>query len=55
MQSYAVILILLSSGAVSGGLETVLKKAEFIDDIYQKLPHVCMFLISSEAQHQGEN
>jgi hypothetical protein len=55
MQSYAVILIVLSSGAVSGGLGTVLKQAEFIADIYQKLPHICMFLISSETQHQGKN
>ena len=47
--------LLLSSGAVSAGLEKVLRQAEFIADIYQQFPHCCFFIIKYEAQQQGEN
>jgi hypothetical protein len=47
--------LILSSGAVSAGLEKVLKQAEFIADIYLQLPRSCIFIINSEAQQQGEN
>jgi len=33
MQIYIVVVLLLSSGAMSGGLEKVLKLAEFIADL----------------------
>jgi len=45
----------LSSGAVSGGLEKVLKLAEFIADIYQQFPHSCILIITPEAQQQSED
>jgi hypothetical protein len=35
MQIYITVVLLLSSGAVSAGLEKVLRQAEFIADIYQ--------------------
>ena len=54
MQTYIIIVLLWSSGAVSGGLEKVLRKAEFIADIYRQFPHSCIFIINPEAQHQGE-
>jgi hypothetical protein len=47
--------LLLSSGAVSGGLENVLRTTEFIADIYQQFPHSCIFIINPEAQQQGED
>jgi len=46
--------LLLSSGVVSAGLESLLRLTEFIVDIYQQFPHSCFFIIDSEAQ-QGEN
>ena len=55
MQIYIIVLLLLSSGAVSGGLEKVLGLAEFIADIYQQFPHSCIFIINCEAQQQGED
>jgi hypothetical protein len=55
MQIYIIVVLLLSSGAVSNGLEKVLRQAEFIADIYQQFPHSCIFIIFSEAQQQGEN
>jgi hypothetical protein len=55
MQIYIIVVLLLSSGAVSGGLEKVLRQAEFIADIYRQFPHGCMFIINSEAQQEGEN
>jgi hypothetical protein len=55
MQIYISVVLLLSSGAVSGGLEKVLRLAEFIADIYQQFPHSCVFIITSEAQQQGED
>jgi len=53
MQIYSIVVLLLSSGAVSGGLVKVLKLAEFIADIYQQFPHSCIFIINHEAQKQG--
>jgi len=53
MQTY-IIIVLLSSGVVSGGLEKVLRKAEFIADIYHQFPHSCIFIINPVAQQQGE-
>ena len=55
MQIYIVFMLLLSSGAVSGGLEKVLILAQFIADIYQQFPHSCIFIINPEAQQQGED
>jgi hypothetical protein len=46
MQIYIIVVLLLSSGAVSGGLEKVLRLAEFIADIYQQFPHSCIFIIN---------
>jgi hypothetical protein len=54
MQTYIVVL-LLSSGTVSAGIEKVLKQVEFIIYIYQQLPRCCIFIINSEAQQQVEN
>jgi hypothetical protein len=55
MQVYIIVVLLLSSGAVSGGLEKVLRQAQFIADIYRQFPHGCIFVINSEAQQQGES
>ena len=55
MQTYIIVVLLLYSVAVSGGLEKVLRLAEFIADIYQQFPHSCIFIINSEAQQQGED
>jgi hypothetical protein len=55
MQPRVILFLFLSSGAVSGGLEKVIQQAEFIVDVYQKLPHICIFLITSEAEHQGKH
>jgi len=55
MQIYIIVVLLLYSGAVSGGLEKVLKQAQFIVDIHQKFPHSCIFIVYSEAQQQGED
>jgi len=55
MQIYIIVVLLMYSGAVSGGLEEVLRLAEFIVDIYQQFPHSCIFIINSEAQQQGED
>jgi len=54
MNIQIIVMLLLYSGAVSGGLEKVLRLAEFIADIYQQFPHSCIFIITSEAQQQGE-
>ena len=54
MQIYITVVLLLFSGAVSAGLEKVLRQAEFIADIYQQFPHSCNFIICSEAQQQGK-
>jgi hypothetical protein len=55
MRIFIVVVFLLSSGAVSGGLEKVLTLAQFIADIYQQFPHSCIFIINCEAQQQGED
>ena len=55
MQIYIIVLLLLYSGAVSGGLEKVLRQAEFIADIYQQFHHSCIFIINPEVQQQGED
>jgi hypothetical protein len=55
MQIYIIVVLLLYSGAVSGGLEEVLRLAGFIADIYQHFPHKCIFFINSEAKVSGEN
>ena len=55
MQTYIIVVLLLSSGAASGGLEKVLRMAEFIADIYRQFPHICIFIIIPEAQQQGED
>ena len=57
MHIYITLVFLLHSGAVSGGLEKVLRLAEFtcIADIYQQFPHSCIFIINPEAQQQGED
>ena len=47
MQIYIIVVLLLYSGAVSGGLEKVLRLAEFIADIYQQFPHSCIFILNS--------
>jgi hypothetical protein len=55
MQTYMVVVLLLSSGAANAGLEKVLKVAEFVADIFQQLPRTCIFIINSAAQQEGEN
>jgi hypothetical protein len=55
MQTYIIVVLILSSVTVSAGLEKVLKQAEFIADIYQQLPRSCILIIHPEAQEQGEN
>jgi len=55
MQIYSIVVLLLYSGTVSGGLEKVLRQAQFIADIYQQFPHSCIFIINPEAQQQGED
>jgi len=53
MQTYIIVVLLLSSGAVSGDLEKLLNIAEFIADIYRQFPHSCIFIINPVAQQQG--
>ena len=55
MQIYIIVMLLLSSGTVSAGLEKILRKAEFIADIYQQFPHSCIFIKNPEEQQQGED
>ena len=55
MQICIVFVFLMSSGAVSGGLEKVLRLSQFIANIYQQFPHSCIFIINREAQQQGED
>ena len=55
MQIYIIVVLLLYSGAVSGGLEKFLRLAELIADIYQQFPHSCIFIINPEVQQQGED
>jgi hypothetical protein len=55
MQTSIIFMLLLSSGAVSVDLEKVLRISEFITDIYQQIPHSCIFIINLETQQQGKN
>ena len=55
MQIYIIVVLLLFSGAVSGGLEKVLRQAEFVADTYQQFPHCCIFIINPEEQQQGKD
>jgi hypothetical protein len=55
MQTSIIFVLLFSSGALSAGLQKVLRVAEFIADIYQQFPHSCIFIINPEAQQQGED
>jgi hypothetical protein len=55
MQIHIIILLLLSKGAESAGLEKVLRKAEFITDIYQQFPHCYKFIICIEAQQKVDD
>jgi len=55
MQIYIIVVLLWYSGTVSGGLEAVLRQAEFIADIYQQFPHSCIFFINTAAQQQGDD
>ena len=55
MQIYIIVLLLMSSGAVSGGLVKLLSQVEFIADIYRQFPHSCIFIINPGAQQQGED
>jgi hypothetical protein len=55
MQTSFIFMLLFSGSAVSGGLQKVLRLAEFIADIYQQFPHSCIFIINPEAQQQGED
>jgi len=55
MNIYIIVVLLLYSGAVSGGLEKVLRQAEFIADIYQQFPHSCIFIINLAAKQRREN
>jgi hypothetical protein len=55
MQIYIIVVLLLCSGAVSGGLEKVMRLAEIIADIYQQFPHSCIFIINPVSQQQGED
>ena len=54
-QIYIIFVLLLSSGALSAGLEKVLRQAEFIADIYQRFPHSCIFIINTDGQQHGED
>jgi hypothetical protein len=55
MRIYTIVVLLLFSGAVSGGLENLLIQAEFIADIYRQFPHGCIFIINRDAQQQVED
>jgi len=39
MQICVIVVLLFYSGSVSGGLEKVLRQAQFIADIYRQFPH----------------
>ena len=55
MQICVIVVLLFYSGSVSGGLEKVLRQAQFIADIYRQFPHSCIFIINPETQQQGED
>jgi hypothetical protein len=50
-----IVVLLLSSGAVSVHLENLLRIAEFMTDIYQQFPHSCIFILNRGAQQEGED
>jgi len=54
MQIYIIVVLSLYTGAVSCGLEKVVRQAEFIADIYQQFPHSFIFVKDSESQ-KGKN
>jgi hypothetical protein len=54
MNMFILIVLLLSSGAMSVGLGKVFKMAEFIADIYSQLERGCIFLMSSQSRNEGE-
>jgi hypothetical protein len=47
-----IVVLLLSSGAVSGGLDRVLRQALFIGDVYRQLLYGWIFI---KAKQQGED
>ncbi|XP_021923388.1 probable glutamate receptor [Zootermopsis nevadensis] len=53
MQTSICIMLLLSSGAISAGLEKVLPLTELIADIYHQFERGCIFLMTSRVQQQG--
>jgi len=55
MQIDIIVVLLLSSGAVSVDLENLLRIAEFMADIYEQFPHSCIFILNRGAQQQGED
>jgi hypothetical protein len=55
MHIYIIVVLLLYSGAVSGGLQKVMGLAKFIANIYQQFPHSCIFIINPASQQQGED
>ena len=55
MQICIFFVLLLSRGAVRAGLENVLRQAKFIADIYEMLPHSCIFILKLEEQQQGKD
>jgi len=46
MQIFIVVVLLFSSGSLSGGLEKVLRQVEFKADIYQHIPHSVAFRLA---------
>jgi hypothetical protein len=52
IQIYIIVVLLLYSGAVSGGLENLLRQEGFIADIYQQFPHSCIIIINSEKNNK---
>jgi hypothetical protein len=54
MEMSIFIVLLLSSGSMSAGLEKVFKLAECIADIYQQFERGCLFLMNPKARNEGE-
>ena len=55
MQNYIVLFILLTfSSVVFAGLQEVLNVAKCIADIHQELPNICVFIMKSEEEEEGE-
>jgi hypothetical protein len=57
MEAYITLLPLFAfyNISVSSGLQEVSNVANVIADMYQKLPHSCIFIMNSETQEQGKN